>query len=514
MPFGGCTARQPDAFEESGSQSRTDGGPNETKAEGSADPNGAGDEAAKASGSKEAGDRSDSGGETVTMLTADGETIPAPMPRGVNGVALRVWNDPEFQRQFAESYKAETDIEPKVTADELEKLEKVLQLIGQEQFGEAKEILNKNIGEATTAVFEFTAGNIHFQLEEWDKAVEMYRAAVDQFPNYRRAWDNMGKIHIRLEQFPDAVKALTRVIELGGGDGVTYGLLGFAYTKLDKNISAESAYRQAVLMDAETKDWKLGLARSFFKQNRYAEAAAYLDRLIELEPDRADFWLLQANAYIGLEEVGKAAENYEMLRALGEATPASLNTLGDIYVNEKLYDRAVEAYVEAMEKTGKREKPDRAIRAARVLAARGALDQTETLVKKIDAIYGDSLDEGTNKTLLKLRARIAVAQGASGRQVEILKELVKIDPRDGEALMLLAKHHAGEGEVERAVFYYERAAKIEGFEANARVRHAQLLVREGRFKEAVPLLRKAQEIDPRNNVQRYLDQVERIAKSR
>jgi hypothetical protein len=46
------------------------------------------------------------------------------------------------------------------------------------------------------------------------------------------------------------------------------------------------------------------------------------------------------------------------------------------------------------------------------------------------------------------------------------------------------------------------------------VRHAQLLVGQGRYAEALPLLRRAQAIKPRENVQAYIDQVERVAQAR
>jgi hypothetical protein len=40
------------------------------------------------------------------------------------------------------------------------------------------------------------------------------------------------------------------------------------------------------------------------------------------------------------------------------------------------------------------------------------------------------------------------------------------------------------------------------------------MVNQSRFAEAVPLLKKAQEIEPRDDVARYLEQVERAARSR
>ena len=84
---------------------------------------------------------------------------------------------------------------------------------------------------------------------------------------------------------------------------------------------------------------------------------------------------------------------------------------------------------------------------------------------------------------------------------------------DGEALILLAMHHAA-SDVEKAIFYYERAQGIEKFEGDARLRHGQLLVRNGRYQEALPLLKRAQELNPRDDVQNYIEQVERAARAR
>jgi tetratricopeptide (TPR) repeat protein len=158
--------------------------------------------------------------------------------------------------------------------------------------------------------------------------------------------------------------------------------------------------------------------------------------------------------------------------------------------------------------------PDRAIRAAKVLTARGALSQTQQLIERIESVYGDQLDTGERKDLLKLQARLAVASGASDEEVRVLEQIVALDPLDGEALILLGQHRSRAGEIEKAIFYYERAASLEEFAADAKVRHAQLLVKTGQYEEALRLLRRAQQLKPRDNIQDYLEQVERVAKGR
>ena len=426
---------------------------------------------------------------------------------------LAVFKDADFERQFVASYAAETDIEPKLAEPERKLMLEVLKLIQAEKTSEALDLLAKSRTEASSATVDFTIANLHFQAERFDKAAEEYEKAVAKFPKFRRAWKNLALIRVREGDFRKALPALTKVVELGGGDAMTYGLLGFAHAGNDSPISAESAYRMAILLDPATRDWKLGLAKSFFKQNRFADAVALTGELIKETPDAVDLWLLQANAYIGLGQAMKAVQNYEIVDRLGKSTVESLNMMGDIYINEGLFSLATGCYARAMEKTP-RSPAERPVRAAKVLVARGAGSDAETLITQVEKVYGKDLAEADRKDLLKLKARLAVAKGAGEDEARILTEIVAIDPLDGEALILLGQYHGRKGDAEQAVFLYERAAKLEKFEADAKVRHAQLLVGQGKYADALPLLRSAQQVRPRENIQQYLEQVERASRQR
>jgi tetratricopeptide (TPR) repeat protein len=427
------------------------------------------------------------------------------------------WNDPDFQKRFAESYIAETEIEPRVTIEEREEMQKIMALISKDKLDDAARLLEKILdgrrGKDANAVYDFTLANIYFQREQLDLAAERYRAAVEKFRKFRRAWRNLAICHVRQKRYPEAVAALTRVIELGGGEALVYGLLGFSYNMVEDFVAAESAYRIASLIDPATLDWKMGLARSYFMQQRYADAVALCNSLIAAHPNRADLWLLQANAYIGLNQPLKAAENYELVDRLGQSTPESLYILGDIYVNEGVFDIAVRAYGRAMEK-GSEGRPERVLRAAKVMIARGALDEVRLLVGKIQTVYADRLNDADRKDLLKLRARLAVAAGEGDEESGILKEIVDLDPLDGEALILLAQHCERTGDLAQAINYLERAEAIQKCEADAKVQHGRLLVNSGRYADALPLLRSANELKPRESLQKYIEQVERFARNR
>ena len=110
---------------------------------------------------------------------------------------------------------------------------------------------------------------------------------------------------------PAAIKPLTRTIALGGGDGKVFGLLGFAYASVGRNVSAEAAYRQALVFEPENLDFKLGLVKSAVATANYDYALALLDELIREYPERDNLWTLQANLYIQKEQPAKAASAWK-----------------------------------------------------------------------------------------------------------------------------------------------------------------------------------------------------------
>lgn len=425
---------------------------------------------------------------------------------------LSIWDEEGFRKQFMASYGVNSDIEPKLTAVEYEQMQKILDAMSEDDdSSKAEKLLLKNCKDSTSATFEFTLANIYFQQDKLDLALAYYTKAIEQFPTFRRAYKNAGLIYVRNGDFDKALPYLTKTIALGGHTSMAYGLLGFAYGSTQNHLCAESAYRQAILLDPETIDWQLGLARSFFKQQKFGDAVSLCNILIKKKPDQADFWLLQANAYLGLKQPMRAAENYEYVNAMGQSTPESMTMLADIYVNEERWDLAADAYLRSYELNDGAQ-PEKALRAAKILAARGSLEQSKRMLNRV-AERKTSLDQKDLKELLKLQARVAVADGGGDEVVKILEEVVAVDPLDGEALLLLAQHY-GRTVPEKAIFYYERAANLEKHEAEAKLYHGQLLVGQAKYTDALPLLRRAYELKPRSDIEDYLKQVERIAKTR
>jgi tetratricopeptide (TPR) repeat protein len=426
---------------------------------------------------------------------------------------LAILRSPAFQEQFAQSYIAETELEPTVTLPEREDLQEVLNAIAGDDLDGAIALLTERGGPAATATFDFMLGNIHFQREDNEAAIAAYDLAVAKYPKFLRAWKNKGICHIRSGDFEGAIGAFTRVLQLGRADAVTYGLLGWAYGNAERFLPSESAYRMAILLDPETADFQMGLARALFKQGRFEVAAALVGELLLDRPDSPELWLLQANAYIGMKEPMRAAENFEIVDTLGASNSETLNNLADIYRFEELYTLSVERFLAALDLDAALS-PERAIAGAQFIVLKGANEEGKQLLAGIEARRDGALTEVQRTEILRIRSRIAAMEGASEEEASVLEEIVALDPLDGDAMVRLGRYQRGLGQVEQAIFWYERAAQLDAHEAEAKSAWGQLLVSEGRYDEALPLLRRSLELKPRQSLEDYLKQVESLAKGR
>ena len=423
---------------------------------------------------------------------------------------MQFWKDPEFINKFMASYGVKSEVEPRIDADEKELFDELIAQI-QTDPNQAITMLIKAITPESSAALDFTLANLYVQSTNYSRAVVHYRLAIKKFPDFQRAHMNLGVVLIQLNRHAEAQKELVRTLELGGEDGNIYGLIGYCHLIGEKYLSAEAAYRKAILFSPDKLDWKLGIAQCQLQQQKYGECVTLFGELIQKDPDNADYWLHQANAYLGLAESIKAATNYEVVRRMGKADAKVLNQLGDIYINEGTYDLAFEAYRDAAA-ADKNNEVAPPIRAADILISVGEFDRGNSLLTQIRTIRKNQFKEADRLKILQLEARVQLAKGEEAKAIKTLEQIVDRDPLDGESLLLLADYYGRNDDVEKAELFFQRAEQLDDFEVRAKVTHAQFLVHHSQYAKAVPLLKSAQAKRPRDSVQRYLDQVVKLAR--
>lgn len=429
----------------------------------------------------------------------------------IDMIVRNMWNDPAFIKTFTGSYGFLAGYEPGISDDETDTLRALIDLIKASP-SDAIQELEPQIKPGSSAAFDFILANLYFQEGHLAKAEQSYKSAIQKHPDFRRAYKNLGLVQVQNGNFTDAIPTISKALQLGEVDGRAYGLLGYSYLTSERYYPAEAAYRQAILMQPEVSDWKLGLARCLLETNRYADAIALFDTLLQEQPDQADYWLLQGNAYLGNEAPMAAARNIELVRLMGKADLTTLTLLGDIYMSNEAPDLALDAYQAAIRLAG----PDDTkalLRAAELLTQTGNYTLAQSMIEQTRAHYNNTLQELDNCTLLTLEAKIARAQGDDETAVATLNRIVERDALNGDAIIELADYYADQGDLAMAITRYEHAEKIESFERQALIAHAQTLVRNNQYQQALPLLRRALALQSDSILEDYAQRVKRAARN-
>ena len=115
-------------------------------------------------------------------------------------------------------------------------------------------------------------------------------------------------------------------------------------------------------------------------------------------------------------------------------------------------------------------------------------------------------------TLRRLEGAIAMAKGDEFEAVEILNQVIDVDPLDGKSRLVLAEYYVRNDSPEKALSRLEEAAEIEASEADAKIKIAEIYVRQKKYAEAIPLLERSLELNDRRNVAEFLEKVKAAAK--
>lgn len=422
------------------------------------------------------------------------------------------WNSPEFQKRFLGSYGTDSEVEPRFdNVDEREFYTELRPLIFDDPDG-AIATLETFIKDDTSAVLDFTLGALYFQQGRVSQALQRYEIATVKFPDFRRAHQNLGIALAQQGEYERSIPHLTKTIRLGGASSDVYGLVGNAYLNMERNAAAEIAFQNAILLDPDATDWKLGLFQSYSNRELYEDALGVLGDLIAENPESGKLWELQAKVYARSERVEEAIVNLEMMNRLGMETEQSLTLLGDLYMSTEAYAMAQPHYLKALE-SGSAATADRILRAAEVLTSIGDYGQARKLFGQVRALGSAALSPEQDTKLLKLEARVAMAEDRAADAASIMERIIERDPLDGEALILAGDFYSANEETEKAMLRYEMASKIQGFEAEGMAKMAFLNVQTGKYQEAVTLIEKAIQLDPKDNYKSFLEQVQRFVRA-
>lgn len=390
--------------------------------------------------------------------------------------------------------------EPELTPEEYAIYEKIAGLLSTSpELGVTMLEGMMNEKERPSPAFEFALGNAYYSANRMDEATKYYRSAIDRYPDFLRAWKNLGMVHYAKSDFAEAVKCLSKAMILGDKEPTTAGLLGYCLEMQGDLLAAETAYLQALSSDPANPDWQRGLLGIYVRERQFGRAESLIRRMIKATPTDAHLWLDYAGILISDHRALEAMAVLESAQAAGVAGPDELLLLGDLYAQQGLATEAAAVYAKVLGADRSRGE-QKLVYFAQVLIAAGKVPEAE---QTLAAIKGAPTAEG-RIALLQTRADLLMAKQRWSEARKEIEALLAIAPLNGRALLSLGRTYAKEDDLPRAGFAFEAAARLPEAAYQANLELGNIEVKNRHFAKAVAYLEKALQLKKSDEIEDYL----------
>ena len=181
------------------------------------------------------------------------------------------------------------------------------------------------------------------QSEFW-VAESLLREAVTLKSTSARAVTGLGRIHLAARDYPKALEAFRKAIELNPEyvDGYKY-ILQIAEERNDIQSMLQTS---SVLhsLSPDNPKYPLMIARAHMEMGNLADSEHFFKLTVRLSPTLADGFKGLGNVYMQKKEYEKAMKALEKALDLEKADIPTLNSLGLSYVKQGMIDEGIRRY--------------------------------------------------------------------------------------------------------------------------------------------------------------------------
>ncbi len=186
----------------------------------------------------------------------------------------------------------------------------------------------------------FNIGLVHTSTEHYEQALDAFRQAVKQNPEYEQAWNNLAEVHIQLEQYDLAIEALQQAIATNPEYSMAWFNLGVVYTNKNETENAIDALQKAVDIKPGFFSAQRSLAEHFVALEEYESAEILYREILKTQPHRKRMWHDLGITLRKQNNTDEAIQAFEKAIDLDEQYFRSFTQLARIFYQKKQYDKA------------------------------------------------------------------------------------------------------------------------------------------------------------------------------
>lgn len=187
----------------------------------------------------------------------------------------------------------------------------------------------------------YNLANFYRMNNDLGKAIKYAWRVTELKKDFRDAYDLVGNIFFKLEDYENAIVAYQKVIDIGPKDAVGYYNLGCVYSAMEDLDNAEQNWKNAIsrekvrkvkkekaLEDELTRTVTVfkasvsakahdGLGRLYLQQNQSEKALEHFEKAVEIEPGKPELYYEIGKIYLNQKNTKKAIYSFERYLYLG-----------------------------------------------------------------------------------------------------------------------------------------------------------------------------------------------------
>jgi tetratricopeptide (TPR) repeat protein len=128
------------------------------------------------------------------------------------------------------------------------------------------------------------AGVLAYHNGQYEKALELFRTAVEIEPSMTEAYNNLGLAYTEMNEPKRATEAFRKAIEIQPELAAAYNNLGYVFYRLGSYTEAIEMYNEAIGRNADNASAYTNLGNAYYKMKRIEDAIGAWKRALEIDP--------------------------------------------------------------------------------------------------------------------------------------------------------------------------------------------------------------------------------------
>lgn len=371
-----------------------------------------------------------------------------------------------------------------------------------------------------------------FLPRDYDRALELLRSLAQQQLPRPEFHDLMGKAYEELKQFNRAALFYGQAAALAPQVAQYHANFGWALGQMGRWDASARVLERATALDPQNAFALLVLGIAYSELGRWHESVRVLQRATELDPQNWVAHVRLAMAYEHLGDWQKALQEY--LLALGiHEDAAVLNNLArlslqtsEVSEQAERWEEVAKSAQEAVQRLRRALQLDSNLNIARLnlaIALRkwakaqrnlGQEKQAVDALQEAEQVLRDYLKREDSPPAALELARVLGDQKRWDEAVGLCREVLKSDPRNVDALLLLGYLFINASRLGDAEQAYQQALKVQPQNADAMTGLGIVAYLQGRYDDAIAWFERALKINPNHPQARQNLEIAKQAKER